>query len=105
MKHIMLKTLAAVAVLAFAPIAQAQDAASLSELLKLIEQGQVRDTAEARQREAEVNARKADQTNLLNAAKAERGYLRTKKRTLFGDTTLSGFSQSDRFPFGSFRPR
>ncbi len=72
MKISILKTLAAAAVLALAPVAQAQDAASLNELLRLIERGQSSDTAEARQREAEFNSRKSEQTNLLNAAKAER---------------------------------
>lgn len=84
MKHTILKTLAAAAVLALAPMAQAQDAASLSELLKLIEQGQARDSAEARQREAEFNSRKSEQTNLLNAAKAERAAAERRGEALEG---------------------
>ena len=52
--------------------AVAQDASSLSQLLRQIEQGQNQDSAEARRREAEFNSRKAEQTSLLNAARAER---------------------------------
>ncbi|MEO0575641.1 MAG: MotA/TolQ/ExbB proton channel family protein [Pseudomonadota bacterium] len=50
----------------------AQEASSLSQLLRQIEQGQNQDSAEARRREAEFNSRKAEQTNLLNAARGER---------------------------------
>lgn len=53
--------------------AQAQDAApSMQQLLKLIQQGQSRDSQEARQREAEFARRKNEQQNLLNQARAER---------------------------------
>lgn len=67
-----LKALAATAVIALAPAAGAQEAASLSELLRLIEQGQIQDSQEARQREAEFNARKSEQQQLLAAAQNER---------------------------------
>jgi len=55
-------------------VASAQDdsASSMAELLKLIEQGQARDSREARQREAEFAQRKNEQQNLLNQARAER---------------------------------
>ena len=57
-------------------VAQAQEdsapANSMSELLKQIEQGQARDSREARQREAEFGRRKNEQQSLLNQARAER---------------------------------
>jgi biopolymer transport protein ExbB len=53
--------------------ASAQDgAASMSELLNLIEQGQARDNQEARQREAQFNQQRNQQQQLLNQARAER---------------------------------
>ena len=48
------------------------DAASMSELLKMIEQGQARDNREARQREAQFAQQKSQQQQLLNRARAER---------------------------------
>ena len=56
-------------------VASAQDdasASSMAELLRLIEQGQARDSREARQPEAEFAQRKNEQQNLLNQARAER---------------------------------
>ena len=53
--------------------AQAQEAAgSMQELLQMIEQGQARDSQEARQREARFAAARNEQQNLLNQARAER---------------------------------
>ena len=53
--------------------AQAQDnARSMGELLRLIEQGQARDSQEARQREAAFAKAKNEQQQLLNQARAER---------------------------------
>ena len=55
--------------------AQGQDdaaAASMSELLRLIEQGQARDSREARQREAAFAQARNQQQSLLNQARAER---------------------------------
>jgi len=49
-----------------------EDAASMSELLELIQQGQARDSQAARQREAEFNQQRNQQQNLLNRARAER---------------------------------
>ena len=52
---------------------QAQDdARSMQQLLEMIQQGQARDSQEARQREAEFARRKNEQQNLLNQARAER---------------------------------
>lgn len=56
-----------------AGVAQAQDGAStMSELLRQIEQGTARDSAEARQREQRFAAARNEQQNLLNQARAER---------------------------------
>ena len=52
--------------------AQADSASTMGELLRLIEQGQARDSQEARQREAEFARRRNEQQNLLNQARAER---------------------------------
>lgn len=56
--------------------AQAQEeeagAASMAELLRLIEQGQARDSREARQREAAFAQARNEQQSLLNQARAER---------------------------------
>jgi biopolymer transport protein ExbB len=57
-----------------AGIAQAQDteAASMSELLELIQQGQARDSQEARQRLQRFQQARNEQQQLLNQARAER---------------------------------
>ncbi|MDX2411807.1 MAG: MotA/TolQ/ExbB proton channel family protein [Woeseiaceae bacterium] len=52
--------------------AQEQDAASMSELLDLIERGQARDSQEARQRESTFTQQRNQQQTLLNGARAER---------------------------------
>ena len=52
--------------------AQSDGAASMSELLRLIEQGQARDSQENRQREAQFAQQRNQQQNLLNRARAER---------------------------------
>ncbi|MDZ7643674.1 MAG: MotA/TolQ/ExbB proton channel family protein [Woeseiaceae bacterium] len=52
--------------------AQDQEASSMSELLQMIEQGQARDRAEARQRLAEFQQNRNEQQRLLNEARAER---------------------------------
>jgi biopolymer transport protein ExbB len=56
-------------------MANAQDDAtssSMTELLERIQQGQARDSREARQREADFARRKNEQQSLLNTARAER---------------------------------
>ena len=72
MKRLKITSLVAALVLAVAPAAQAQEVGSLNELLRQIQQGQTRDSAEARQREAEFNARKSEQQQLLTQARNER---------------------------------
>jgi biopolymer transport protein ExbB len=52
--------------------AQDEDARSMTELLKLIEQGQARDSREARQREAAFKQAQNNQQSLLNKARADR---------------------------------
>ena len=49
-----------------------EDASSMSDLLRLIEQGQARDSQEARQREATFTQQRNQQQSLLNSARAER---------------------------------
>jgi biopolymer transport protein ExbB len=51
---------------------QVVTANSMTELLKQIEQGQARDSREARQREAEFSRRRSEQQNLLNQSRSER---------------------------------
>jgi len=48
------------------------DASSMAELLRLIQQGQARDSQESRQRESQFTQRRGEQQNLLNRARAER---------------------------------
>ena len=73
MKRITLIIAAGLLSLGFVGTASAQDdARSMGELLKLIEQGQSRDSREARQREAAFTQNKNQQQSLLNKARAER---------------------------------
>jgi len=73
MKRITTIIAAGVLVFGFGPAqAQSDDASSMAELLRLIEQGQARDSQEARQREADFARRRNEQQNLLNQARAER---------------------------------
>ncbi|MEL7024626.1 MAG: MotA/TolQ/ExbB proton channel family protein [Pseudomonadota bacterium] len=62
----------AAAALSLSAAAPAQDASSLSELLRQIERGQTADTAEARRREAEFQSRQSEQQALLTQARQER---------------------------------
>ncbi len=72
--------------------AQAQEAAdSMTELLQRIEQGKARDSAEARQREAEFARRRTEQQQLLNQARAERTRLENESQRL--ETEFSGNQQ------------
>ncbi len=73
MKRITLIIVAGLLSLGFVGTASAQDdARSMGELLKLIEQGQSRDSREARQREAAFAQNKNQQQATLNKARAER---------------------------------
>ena len=75
MKRITLIIAAGLLSLGFATAnAQSSDegAASMAELLRLIEQGQARDSREARQREAAFAQARNQQQSLLNQARAER---------------------------------
>ena len=65
--------------------ANAQDGAearSMAELLRLIEQGQARDSQEARQRESAFSQARNQQQSLLNRARAERTQLEGVSSTL-----------------------
>ena len=74
MKRISLIIAAGLLSLGFVGTANAQDdsARSMAELLRLIEQGQARDSQEARKREAAFAQNKNQQQSLLNQARAER---------------------------------
>ena len=74
MKRITLIIAAGLLSLGFATTASAQDdgARSMAELLQLIQQGQARDSREARQREAAFAQNRNQQQSLLNQARAER---------------------------------
>ena len=74
MKRITLIIAAGLLSLGFVGTANAQDdsARSMAELLRLIEQGQARDSQEARKREAAFAQNKNQQQSLLNQARAER---------------------------------
>ena len=61
--------------------AQDDGARSMGELLKLIEQGQARDSREARQREATFAQNRNQQQSLLNQARAERTRQEENPRT------------------------
>ena len=69
-------------------VAQDDGAASMAELLRLIEQGQARDSQEARQREARFAQQRNQQQSLLNQARAERTRQENESarlEQLFGD--------------------
>lgn len=65
--------------------AQDEDARSMSDLLRLIEQGQARDSQEARQREAAFKKAQNNQQSLLNQARAERTRQENVSANLEGD--------------------
>ena len=72
MKRSIIIIAASVLALAMGTATAQDDAASMSELLRLIEQGQARDNQDARRREAEFQQQKSQQQQLLNRARAER---------------------------------
>ncbi len=73
MKRIIVLVAAGLLGMATGPaVAQDDGAVSMSELLRLIEQGQARDNQEARVREAEFTTQRNQQQQLLNRARAER---------------------------------
>ena len=72
MKRITLIIVAAVMALGMGTASAQDEAKSLGELLRLIEQGQARDNQEARQREARFAQARNQQQQLLNQARSER---------------------------------
>ena len=72
MKRILMIVAASMLGLSIGTATAQEDAASMSELLTLIEQGQARDNQDARTREAQFNQQRNQQQQLLNQARAER---------------------------------
>jgi biopolymer transport protein ExbB len=62
------KILTAIALCSFAVVTQAQQATNLDELLKQLEKGQIAQTQQNKEREAEFTAKKSQQNSLLNQA-------------------------------------
>lgn len=77
---------AVAAVIMLSPLQQAQaqqeQARSLSELLRLVEQGRARDSEELRRREREFEAEKAQQQRLLNEAQARQKAIESSSEQL-----------------------
>ncbi len=71
MKRLTIILTTSLLVLGFGTV-NAQDASTMKDLLNLIQQGQARDSREARQRESQFTQRRGEQQNLLNQARAER---------------------------------
>ena len=97
--------MSAAGVLAFGATAVSaqEDAVSLDELLNLIEQGQSRDSQEARQREAEFAQRRTEQQQLLNQARGERTRLERESarlEQLFGARAMKQEDKADVKPTG-----
>ncbi len=83
MKRVAIVTVAAgVLALGATAVSAQEEAVSLDELLDLIEQGQSRDSQEARRREAEFAQRRNEQQQLLNQARAERTRLERESARL-----------------------
>ena len=72
MKRITIIIAASLLTLGLGTASAQDDAASMAELLRLIEQGQARDNQEARQRESQFTQQRNQQQQLLNRARAER---------------------------------
>lgn len=72
MKRLIILIAAGMLGMATGPVIAQEDAASMAELLRMIEQGQARDNQEAQQREARFNQQRNQQQQLLNQARAER---------------------------------
>ena len=81
----------AASLLAAGAVQAQEEAESMGELLQMIEQGKARDTAEARQREAEFQQQRNQQQQLLNQARAERSRLEAESQRL--ETQFSGNQQ------------
>lgn len=79
---IILMAAAGVLALGATAVSAQEDAVSLDELLNLIEQGQSRDSQEARRREAEFAQRRTEQQQLLNQARGERTRLERESARL-----------------------
>ena len=82
MKRLIVLMAAGMLGMATGPAVAQDDAVSMSELLRLIEQGQARDNQEARVREAEFTTQRNQQQQLLNRARAERSRLENESARL-----------------------
>ena len=82
MKRIIVLMAAGLLGMATGPAVAQDNAVSMSELLRLIEQGQARDNQEARVREAEFTTQRNQQQQLLNRARAERSRLENESARL-----------------------
>ena len=69
-------------ILTVAPAFAVEEAASIDELLKLINQAKVSESKEHQQREAEFLRQKQNQQNLLNQAKSTRAAEEARSETL-----------------------
>ena len=72
MKRILIIVAASMLGLSMGTATAQEGAASMAELLNMIEQGQARDNKEARTREAQFNQQRNQQQQLLNQSRAER---------------------------------
>jgi biopolymer transport protein ExbB len=82
MKRIAIFVAAALLASGLAQAQQDQAASSMAELLQQIQQGQARDSQEARQREAEFAQRRNEQQQLLTQARNERSRLEAESSRL-----------------------
>jgi len=85
MKNIFNKSLPLAAMLAcmvVAPVAGAQQAMTMDQLLRAVEQGRVQDNKENKEREAKFRAARADQQRLLNEATAEKKAQENRSKAL-----------------------
>ncbi len=85
MKNIFSKSLPLAAMLAcmvVAPVAGAQQAMTMDQLLRAVEQGRVQDNKENKEREAKFRAARADQQRLLNEATAEKKAQENRSKAL-----------------------
>ena len=85
MKNLLNKGLPLAAMLAFtlvAPVAGAQQAMTMDQLLRAVEQGRVQDNQENKDREAKFRAARADQQRLLQEASAEKTAQEKRSKSL-----------------------
>ncbi len=77
-----LQAIMAVALIGGTAPALAQNAMTMDQLLRAVERGRIEDNKEAREREAQFKAAKADQQRLLNQAQANKNNAESRSKTL-----------------------